>query len=131
MSKKKKRKKAVGKWGIPSNAADYFDPHYDDKFRAEHPILFWLTIVAIFICVMIGPAIYLFFCSGIQSTFNGNLLELLFWIIGFVCSFGISIGICNLFMIVHKQYLGHYVTLYSFAIGIVGSAIALFFLWLI
>jgi len=126
MSKKKKK----NNWGLPSNAADFFDPHYDDPFRAEHPVLFWLTVAAIVVCVMTGPAIYLFFCAGIQSTFNENFFELIVCIIGFLCSFGISIAVCNLFLIVHKQYLGHYVTLCSSAIGICGSAIALFFLWL-
>ena len=129
MSKKKKDKKKGNKWGIPKNAAAYFDPHYDDKFKAKHPILYWLTVVAIIAIVMVGPAIYLLLCSSIQSTMS--FFEFIFWIVGFVSSFGISIGICNLFMIVHKQYLGHYVTLFSFAIGIVGSAIGLFFLWLI
>ena len=126
MAKKKKR---GTKWGIPKNAGAYFDPHYDDAFKAKHPLLYWLTVITIIVLVMVGPMLYIYFCSIIQSTMT--FLELLFWLIGFVCSFGISIGICNLFMILHKQYLGHYVTLYSFAIGLVGSAIGLFFLWLI
>lgn len=129
MAKNKSNKK--NNWKIPKNAYKYFDPHYDDVFKAKHPILYWLTVVAIIIGVMVGPTIYLFFCSGIQSTFNVVLFELIVWIVGFISSFGISIGILNLFMILHKQYLGHYVTLVSFAIGIVGSAITLFLLWII
>ena len=73
--------------------------------------------------------IYFALSATIQSTMT--FFEGIFWFIGFISSFGISIGICNLFMIVHKQYLGHYVTLLSFAIGMVGSAIGLLFLWLI
>ena len=129
MSKKKKDKKKGNKWGIPKNAAAYFDPHYDDKFKAKHPILYWLTVVAIIAIVMVGPAIYLLLCSSIQSTMT--FFEFVFWLVGFVSSFGISIGFCNLFMIIHKQYLGHYVTIGSFLIGIVGSAIGLFFMWII
>ena len=129
MSKKKKTKKRGTNWGIPKNAAAFFDPHYDDEFKAKHPILYWLTVVAIIAIVMIGPTIYLFLCSKIQSTMS--VFELVFWIIGFISSFGISIGFANLFMIVHKQYLGHYVTLWSFLIGIVGSSIGLFFMWII
>ena len=126
MAKKKKR---GSRWGVPKNAGAYFDPHYDDDFKAKHPVLYWLTVVAIIVCVMVGPMIYSALSSTIQSTMA--FFEFIFWFIGFISSFGISIGICNLFMIVHKQYLGHYVTLISFAIGIVGSAIGLLFLWLI
>ena len=126
MAKKKKR---GTEWGVPKNAVAYFDPHYDDDFKAKHPVLYWLTVIAIIVCVVVGPTIYIFLTSTIQSTMT--LFECIFWIVGLISSFGISIGICNLFMIVHKQYLGHYVTLLSFAIGIVGSAIGLFFLWLI
>ena len=122
MAKKKKRGSS---WGVPKNAGAYFDPHYDDDFKAKHPVLYWLTVVAIIVCVMVGPTIYFALCSIIQSTMT--FFEFIFCFIGFISSFGISIGICNLFMIVHKQYLGHYVTLISFAIGIVGSAIGLFF----
>ena len=129
MSEKKKAKKKGANWGIPKNAKAYFDPHYDDIFKAKHPILYWLTVVAIIAIVMIGPTIYLLLCSETQSTMS--LSELVFWIIGFVSSFGISIGFANLFMILHKHYLGHYVTLVSFLIGIVGSAISLFFIRII
>ena len=129
MAKKKKKQKRSSNWGVPKNAAAYFDPHYDDAFKAKHPVLYCLTVIAIVICVVIGPTLYIFLCSTIQSTMTA--FDLVFWIVGFISSFGISIGICNLFMIVHKQYLGHYVTLFSFAIGFVGSAIGLLFLWLI
>ena len=86
-------------------------------------------MVAIVVVVMIGPTIYFFLCSKIQSTMS--VFELPFWIVGFISSCGVSIGFANLFMIVHKQYLGHYVTLWSFLIGIAGSAIGLFFMWII
>ena len=129
MSKKKKTQKRGKNWGVPKNAAAYFDPHYDDDFKAKHPILYWLTVVAIIVLVLVGPILYICLCSTIQSTITA--IDFVFWLIGFVSSFGISIGICNLFMIVHKQYLGHYVTLFFFAIGIVGSAIGLFLFWLI
>ena len=125
MAKKKKR----ATWGIPKNSRAYFDPHYDDNFKAKHPVLYWLTVLAIVVCVMVGPTIYICVCLTIQSAMS--FFEFVFWMIGFVSSFGISIGVCNLFMIVHKQYLGHYVTLVSFAIGTVGAAIGWLFLWLI
>ena len=128
---KKKNKKRNGRWVIPENAADFFDPHCDDAFRAEHPVLYWLTVVAIIVLVLVGPGLYIILCGMIQPTTYDSFLELVFWMFGFISSFGISIGICNLFMIVYKQYLGHYVTIFSFAIGFAGSAIGMFFLWLL
>jgi len=131
MSKQKKNKRKNDRWHLPENAADFFDPHYDDDFKANHPILFFLTILAIIVGVMVGPILYILCCSQIQPTVNETLGELLLWIIGFVSSFGISIALLNLFMIVHKQYLGHFVTIISFAVGVIGASIGLFFLWLI
>ena len=127
----KKQNKKKNNWRVPQNASRYFDPRYDDAYKAKHPILFWLTVIAIIIGVMIGPTIYLLFCAVIQSTFNVIFFELIIWIIGFISSFGISIAVLNLFMILHRQYLGHIVTLASFAIGMIGSAISLLLLWLI
>ena len=129
MSKKRKSTKRDSGWGVPNNAIAYFDRRYDNDFKAKRPVLYWLTVVAIIICVMVGPTLYTLLCSIIQSTVGS--FEIIFWLFGLFSSLGISIGICNLLMILHKQYLGHYVTLFSFAIGIVGSAIGLFFLWLI
>ena len=131
MSKKKKNKKKTDRWHLPKNAADFFDPHYDDDFKANHPILFHLTLLAIIVGGMVGPLLYSLCCAQIQPNVNDNLGEFILWMIGFVSSFGISLALLNLFMIVHKQYLGHYVTIISFAVGMIGSAIGLFFLWLI
>jgi len=131
MSNKKKNEKRTG-WGIPKNASDYFDPHYDDDFKEDHPILYWLTVVAIIILVLVGPLLYLLLCNEIQpGVFYEGIIELIVWIFGFIASFGISIALCNAFLIVHNQYLGHYVTLYSFLIGIAGPGVALLLLWLI
>lgn len=139
---KKKRKRGCGNratkdnWGLPKNAADYFDPHYDDKFKREHPVLYVLTVIAIVILVVIAPIIYLILTNAVQPS-AGNRVALKNWfefavfIAGFVASFGISIGLCNLFLMLHKQYLGHYVTIYSIGIGIFGAFASLILLWLI
>ena len=136
MRKQEKKNKKVDNWGLPENAADYFDPHYDDDFKREHPVLYFLTVVAILVCVLVAPILYIWLSSVVQPGTGSdiefkNWFELFVWIVGFVASMGISIGICNLFMILHKQYLGHYVTLYSFAVGIAGSGLSLLLLWLI
>lgn len=126
-----KKKKTKNNWRLPKNAADFFDPHYDDSFKAAHPLLYWLTVFAIIVGVMIGPAVFLLLCSAVQTTDSLTNAEFVIWVIGFVLSFGISIGIINIFMLLHKQYLGHYVTLFSLVIGSIGSGAALLTLWLI
>ena len=114
----RKRKKGRSNWGIPKNASDYFDPHYDDDFKSKHPILFWLTVVAMIVIVLIGPYVYITLISGVMPD-DYSLLYIIPLILGFIFSFGISIGIANLFMIVHNQYLGHGVTVISFLVGII------------
>ena len=143
MSKKKNRKnirknikRKADNWGIPKNAADYFDPHYDDEFKHEHPVLYFLTVTAIIACVVVGPILYLWLSDVVQpgagnSVEFKNWFEFLVWGVGFISSFAIGIGLCNLFLRLHKQYLGHYVTLWSFAIGIAGAGLSLLFIWLI
>lgn len=119
MAKKKNKKKDL--WHIPEDALDYFDPHYDDEFRAKHPILFWLTVAAIIVLVLVGPIAYAYCITLVtgSATLNGSWLQMAVFFIGFVSSFGISIAVCNLFMLLYKQYLGHIVTLVSLAAGIV------------
>ena len=128
-SHKRKSDSKIG-WKIPQNAADYFDPHYDDSFKAKHPFLYFLTVVIIIILVVSGPFPFLAFCGTlnvqIESLFEGLLL-----LMGFISSFGISIGLCNVFMILHKQYLGHYVTIISLLIGIIGGGGSMAIIWLL
>lgn len=124
----KKRRTRPDNWRLPKNARDYFNPHYDDDFKSRHPVLYWLTVIAIFVLVLVGPLVYLYLCSCTLIFESLSAFQLIVWIVGFVSSFGISIGICNLFMIIHDQYLGHYVTLYSFIIGFAVPAVSLMIL---
>ena len=131
MSKKKKRgsKGKADLWSIPKNAADYFDPHYDDDFKREHPILYWLTVLAILVLVMVGPIGYIILCATVAPPMNWFLFAV--WVVGFLSSFGLSIGFCNIFLRVHGQYLGHAVTLFSLLIGTVIPGGTLLLFWLL
>ena len=124
---KKKIKK--NNWAPPKNAAEFFDPHYDDDFKAAHPFLFFLTVVAIIILVVIPPIACLCIMAAIGADIN-SLVELIVLIFGLVSSMGISIGICNVFMILYKQYLGHYVTIFSLLIGFLGGGGSILIFWL-
>ena len=123
-----KNKRNIG-WKPPKNASDFFNKHYDDVFKAKHPILYFFIVIAICLLVVVGPFL---FCSAgtVVSPKNPTIFELFIILLGAICSFGISIGLCNLFTIVINQYLGHWVTLISFAIGIFGSGFSLFILWI-
>lgn len=116
-----------GNWKLPDRWQRYFDPHYDDAFKAKHPILYALTVAGILVLALIGPALYwvVFTVACPELAFSDAALstaQKVIAILGFACSFGISIGLCNIFMILHKQYLGHLVTLISFAVGMIGIA---------
>ncbi len=125
MSKKKK-----DNWKVPSNASDFFDPHYNDKFKKEHPILYWLTIIGIIVLACSGPVVYVSLISDIMPS-DQTFIEKILFIIGFISSFGISIGLCNIFLALYKQYLGHLLTIISFGIGVIGCGLSLLVLWLL
>lgn len=125
MTKKKK-----DNWKVPSNASDFFDPHYDDKFKKEHLILYLLTVIGIIFLVCLGPGVYVYLVSNIVPS-DQSFVELILFLIGYISSFGFSIGLCNVLLILHKQYLGHLVTLISFAIGVVGCGLSLLLLLLL
>jgi hypothetical protein len=116
-------------WYPPENFADFFNPYFDYAFKVRHPVLYWLTVVAICIFVLVGMLIYIGVLIIIDPDWD-NIFNVIVVFFGFASSFGIGIGICNVFLIVHKQYLGHYVTLYSFLIGIGGIALSSLVLWL-
>ena len=126
---KKKKQKAKSNWGIPKNAIEYFDPHYDDAFKVKHPILYFLTVIVIALLVASGPVSLFVFCGTLNVQVD-SLFELLVILVGGISSFGISISLCNIFLILHKQYLGHYVTLISLLIGIIGGGGSMFIIWL-
>ena len=126
--RKKKNKAKTDNWRLPENAWEYFDPRYDDDYRSRHPVLYCLTVVVIFILLLAAPIAYIYLCSRILHADSISSSELTVWILGWISSFGISIGLCNLFLIIHDQYLGHYVTVFSFIIGFVGTVLSLEFL---
>lgn len=119
-------------WNIPENAKDFFNPSYEEKYKKQHPFLYWLSIISIIIMVILGPFIFGMIIMEIEHTseFDFSFIELLVFAIGLFSSFGISIGLCNLFLILHKQYFGHLLTMISFAIGILGIAFSAVILWL-
>lgn len=128
---KKKKSKNKNNWGIPEDAWMYFDPHIDDPLRKKHPLLYWLSVVAIIVLVIVGPFAYIALSTAILQTATidfGGVIGLIVFLIGFIASFGISVGLCNLFMIPHKQYLGHWVTLICFGVGLVIPTISAFVL---
>ncbi len=124
-----KNKKSL--WKIPSNASDFFDPHYDDSFKKRHPVLHFLTFVGIVVCVCCGPFLFIASIMLIENNTEPALsaLEMLFFLVGLFSSFGFSVSLSNLFLILHKQYLGHFVTLAGFAVGLLGGGLSALAIW--
>lgn len=136
MAKKKKRpksKKKISNWWPPKNAWVFFSPSYNEDFKKKHPFLYFFTIVGICVCVLAPVMQYLFLCFLISGARHAALtvFQFIAWSIGLLSVFGISVGLCNLLMIPHRQYLGHFITLLSFAIGITGASLGLLSLWLL
>lgn len=107
--------------GLPKNALSYFLPNSDDDFKAKHPIAYPVIVVSSFLCAF-APMILSVFCFY-QMGFDA---ETYWWIIAFIGSLIMGIGIFNLFAALLNQYLGHWLTLVSLLIG--GALMALSFL---
>ena len=112
------------KWKIPNNAKEYFSPTYDDAFKAKHKILYVLVVIAIIIILMIPVIIFLSFVPESKN----QALAALFGILGLIGSLSIGVGLENLFMILLKQYLGHWVTIISVLGGLLLDVFSLFML---
>ncbi len=121
------------------NASDEFDPHRDDELKKNHPFLYALTIVGILLLVMAGPAVFIMAVMLTDPEVNmGTVIiehysffENIIFILGFISSMGLSVGLCNLFLIVHKQYLGNSFTLKSLGVGILGIGLSCLLIWLL
>ena len=127
----KKRKKKRFYWRAPKNMFDFFDPHYDDKFKARHPFLYGLTVILIIAGVMIGPLLFNYICDCYILPFDTTAVDAIFRIIGFLASFAFSVSIENVFMALYNQYLGHVFTLASLAVGVIIPALCLQAIWLL
>lgn len=118
----RKKKEKKNKWLPPQNADSYFLPSSDDEFKSKHPIGYFF-LVSLGLTVLLLPSIfYSFYATIILSSESG-------WVIlGWIGGFFIGIGLFNFVAIIIKQYLGYWVSIISFILGIILILISLLLL---
>ena len=97
-------------WIPPKGASSYFLATSDDEFKRKHPIGYVFLVTLGLVALMLPVILYLVFV--IPLDINSPWLML-----GWVGAFVIGIGLFNFVAIIIKQYLGHLVSILSFAIG--------------
>ena len=105
-----KKSKKGGNWLPPRGSSSYFFASSDYAFKAQHPIGYGFLVTLGIVALLLPVVLYLVFV--IPYDINSPWI-LVGWIGGFI----IGIGLFNFVAIIIKQYLGHLVSVLSFAIG--------------
>ena len=108
--KSKKKHKKNGNWKPPKGSARYFSRSSDYSFQKEHPVGYFYLVILGITALMLPVAVYLV----VALSYDANSPWLM---LGWVGAFVVGIGLFNFVAIIIKQYLGHIVSLVSFAIG--------------
>ncbi len=114
-------KKKRSAWLPPEDALMYFSPESDADFKARHPVGYIFLVLLLFVAIVL-PAIVYCVC---MSAFSVELNNLASFILGMVGSFAIGVGLANFVAIIIKQYMGHLVSVISFALGILMIAVSI------
>lgn len=88
----------------------YFDPDFEEKIQASHPVYYYLFVLLEFIALL-GPMV-LYVALIIPILSNSPWL-----IVGEVGAFFIGVGLINFAAILVKKYFGHLFSLLSILIG--------------
>ena len=124
--KKKHGKKTQSRlyWGVPRNAAAFFDMGSDRAFQKAHPCAYGF-LVFLAILALLGPVfVFLIYTQGINPAPNSPWL-----ILGGLGAFIFGIGLFNFVAVILKQYLGHWLSITCFLIGSALVAIAMAMLY--
>lgn len=108
MSRKKRKN---NKWLPPEDAVSYFSPSSDDDFKAKHPVGYFFLVILGITALLMPCVLYNIYATLIIGSESGWIL--LGWVGGFI----VGIGLFNFVAIIIKQYLGHWVSIISFAVG--------------
>lgn len=108
--------KKRSKWKPPENYIEFFSSSSDEEFKEAHPIGY-VFLVILGITVLLLPCLVFAFNLNTDS----------YWaLLGCAGGFIFGIGLFNIVGIIIKQYLGHWVTLISFAVGSIMMLISWF-----
>lgn len=123
MGKKNNKKTAQKRnnWIPPKGASSYFSVRSDYEFKRKHPIGYVFLVMLGLAALMLPVVLYLIFVIPLEI--NSPWLML-----GWVGAFVIGIGLFNFVAIIIKQYLGHLVSILSFAIGSILVLLSLVFM---
>ena len=123
MGKKNNKKTAPKRnnWLPPNGASSYFSVRSDYEFKRKHPIGYVFLVMLGLAALMLPVVLYLIFVIPLEI--NSPWLML-----GWVGAFVIGIGLFNFVAIIIKQYLGHLVSILSFAIGSILVLLSLVFM---
>ena len=108
-------------WIPPKGASSYFSVGSDYEFKQKHPIGYVFLVMLGLVALMLPGVLYLIFVIPLEI--NSPWLML-----GWVGAFVIGIGLFNFVAIIIKQYLGHLVSILSFAIGSILILLSLVFM---
>ena len=116
-------------WKIPKNAKQYFSPNHEKRLKKQYGV--WYTFHTIVSIVIAFVPLVVFFIVSPENAFSpstqiDNILGGIGGIVGIIGSLSIGVGLVNVFMILVKQYLGHWVTIISIFAGILLDTFALF-----
>jgi len=104
--KKQPNAKGIG-WTPPKQFLSFFLASSDDAFKRKHPIGYGFLVI-LGLTALLLPAVLF----SLWAVPEGDWAML-----GFFGGMVFGTGLFNLVAIIIKQYLGHWVTLLSFAIG--------------
>ena len=123
MGKRNNKKTAQKRnnWIPPKGASSYFSVRSDYEFKRKHPIGYVFLVMLGLVALMLPVVLYLIFVIPLEI--NSPWLML-----GWVGAFVIGIGLFNFVAIIIKQYLGHLVSILSFAIGSILVLLSLVFM---
>ncbi len=116
-------------WKIPKGAKKFFSPNQEKLLKEKYGKLYTLHTVCSIIILFIPLFLFFFFIPSnalAPTTQLENLFGAIGGILGFIGSLSIGIGLVNIFMCLIKQYLGHYVTVFSIIIGAILDGLAFF-----
>lgn len=121
-------------WNLPKNAKYYFSPKQETHLKQKYGKLYTLHTIFSVVILLIPFIVYLCIAPGNAfeaTTQSGNILGALGGFLGLVGSLAIGVGAVNCFMAFVKQYLGHWVTLIAFVVGVMLDALGLFIFTLV
>ena len=121
--KQKKQGKSQSRfyWSVPRYAASYFDMGSDRAFQRKHPYAYGFLVFLAILALVRPGFVWLIYTSVINPAPNSAWL-----ILGVFGGLIFGIGLFNFVAAILKQYLGHWMSIICFLLGMLLVAISYF-----